>query len=131
MIKQTIYWYHYIGKFKKLLCQTEKIIDLSRVYCDPVYSTSLVNYKDGHLYLIGGTVEAHSPHSLPNVFRYTISGGYWSAVSSMKQARHHHSNCVLAGKIYVFGGYDKEKGVLLSCIESFDASQDIEMDKLA
>jgi N-acetylneuraminic acid mutarotase len=71
-------------------------------------------------YVMGGY---GSSGRLSSMERYDASSGQWSAVAAMRNARYQHSTCVLAGELYVTGGYNVGDGTV-SSVEMYTPSSD-------
>jgi hypothetical protein len=71
-------------------------------------------------YVTGGLGEVEA---IPSMERYDALTGQWSAAAAMCNARHSFGACVIAGEIYVTGGNDETRNVLLS-VEKYSPSSD-------
>lgn len=74
--------------------------------------TALVAGPDGSLYRIGGTDarnergDASDMHSTDTVARFDPAIGKWQACTPLPEPRSSHDAVVLAGKLYVIGGWN-------------------------
>jgi N-acetylneuraminic acid mutarotase len=71
-------------------------------------------------YVTGGLGEVEA---IPSMKRYDALTGQWSAAAAMRNARHSFGACVIAGEIYVTGGNDETRNMLLS-VEKYSPSSD-------
>ena len=62
-----------------------------------MFEMSLATVEDRHIYKIGGT---QSDEKFCN--RYDIQTDTWHTAPSLSAVRRRHSNCVLAGVLYVY-----------------------------
>jgi N-acetylneuraminic acid mutarotase len=60
---------------------------------------------------------------LPTMERYDASSGAWNAMVPMSTVRQNFGACVLGGNIYIMGGYDSNKIMLIS-IEKYSPASD-------
>jgi hypothetical protein len=61
--------------------------------------------------------------TLSGMEQYDVSSGQWSAVATMSTARHSFGACVLAGELYVTGGFNTDD-VVLSSVEKYSPLSD-------
>ena len=54
---------------------------------------------------------------LNSCLRFDLAGNEWLEMPSMQVARTQSSSCSLAGSLYVFCGYNNERGGFLNSIE--------------
>ena len=91
-----------------------------------MFEMSLATVEDRHIYKIGGT---QSDEKFCN--RYDIQTDTWHTAPSLSAVRRRHSNCVLAGVLYVFGGHNAFYSRFLLCIEILDCISDITRNNVA
>jgi hypothetical protein len=71
-------------------------------------------------YVIGG--DGTDRNTLSSMERYDLSSGQRSGATAMGTRRAHFGACVLAGEMYVIGGYDN--GIHLSSVEKYSPLSD-------
>jgi hypothetical protein len=62
--------------------------------------------------------------ALASMERYDLSSGQWSVAASMRTARCGFGACMLAGELYVTGGYCTNTGGTLASVEKYTPSSD-------
>ena len=85
--------------------------------------TSLVNFKNKFIFLIGGSSVQDSKITLDSVHKYDIENNSWSATSTLNHVRAQHASCTLNEFIYVFNGLDYRNFV--SSIERLNGEEAI------
>jgi hypothetical protein len=66
----------------------------------------------------------HAGSALTSMERYDLSSGHWSVAAAMRDARCMFGACVLAGELYVAGGYSAGFERPLSSVEKYTPSSD-------
>jgi hypothetical protein len=66
----------------------------------------------------------HAGNDLASMEQYDLSMGQWSVAAAMKTARDILGACILAGELYVIGGFNTDPGESLSSVEKYTPSSD-------
>jgi N-acetylneuraminic acid mutarotase len=76
---------------------------------------------NGKIYIIGGVDSAGLD---PFVQEYDPAADTWTKKAEMHTPRHHHSSCVVDGKVYAIGGVEFRTGVLIPNVEVYNPAAD-------
>jgi N-acetylneuraminic acid mutarotase len=71
--------------------------------------------------VIGGY---HAGNILASMERYDTSSGQWSVAAAMSTTRYEFGACMLAGELYVTGGFSRDPRGALSSVEKYTPSSD-------
>jgi N-acetylneuraminic acid mutarotase len=93
-------------------------------YCiELVSEQALEPERDGVVAYVMGGCDNDGNEALSSMERYDASSGQWSEAAAMGTARSDHGACVIAGELYVTGGYNAD-GHHLSSVEKYSPSSD-------
>jgi N-acetylneuraminic acid mutarotase len=73
------------------------------------------------VFVMGGY---HTGIALASMERYDLSSGKWSVAAAMSTSRDEFGACMLAGGLYVIGGFDADPIGALSSVEKYTPSSD-------
>jgi hypothetical protein len=89
-------------------------------YCIELCAEQPMELNQPEMALVVGGYHADS--TLASMERYDSSLGQWNVVAAMRTARCMFSACMLAGELYVTGGFCTELGMSLSSVEKYTPS---------
>jgi N-acetylneuraminic acid mutarotase len=90
-------------------------------YCIELCADQMVEHEQPEVaYVVGGS---NRSGKLSSMERYDASSGQWSMAAAMGTARSEMGACVMAGELYVSGGFDSD-GNRLSTVEKYSPSND-------
>ena len=115
---------------KQFLCSVERlnILDGEWEKVKPMNSAraffAAVSYNE-MVYAIGGTYKNENDKWIASqtVEKFNPVENKWTFVSNLIHARYYHATCLMQNKIFVVGGYDKNKEAM-KIIECYDPTTD-------
>jgi N-acetylneuraminic acid mutarotase len=91
-------------------------------YCIELCAEQPTQTREPEMALVMGG--HHARNALASMERYDLSSGQWSVAAAMSTARCRFGACMLAGELYVIGGFSTDPRGSLSSVEKYTPSSD-------